>query len=137
LKSANLAICFLGFAIERGEGSFRRSADLGMLASIFDLVSDGLCYKLAAYEQFERVARTTLAPEVAGLLFKLMQKKKNGDLELRGLERGAKALEIIIKHLRVESAWPRSSDIIDAGVILQLVDDILDYRVDLRSQHLN
>src|SRR5438105_381298 len=110
IKSANLAACFLGFSVQRGEQNAQRSAELGCLASIFDLTSDGLKFDEQALAQFSHLVTSTIDCEGAKILLELMDCKRAGSLRFDGLYRGVSALQIIIKHLRAEDAWLRKTN---------------------------
>jgi hypothetical protein len=137
IKAANLAICFLGFSVHRGREYYVRSAELGMLGSIFDLVSDGLQFDHAAVERFERLARRTLDAESARISLDTLERKKYGGFEFDGLSRGIPALRIILKHLKSESFWPNDDDIVEVGLLCQIADDLIDCRDDFAKNELN
>jgi hypothetical protein len=137
MKSANLAICFLGFAGHSGENVFRRSAELGFLASIFDLVSDGLRFESTAMTLFESLVKSTVDKDVAQIIFNLMTRKQERRFTSCGLDRGVDALRIVIKHLQAEDYWASESEIHEAGTLCQIVDDVLDYEKDVARHELN
>lgn len=136
-KAGNLATCFLGFSIHRGEEYYQRAADLGVLASIFDLASDGLNFDCAATDKFRHLSLTILGGEAADILFALMDQKKAGAIPRNGLDRGIAALRVILKHLDAEEAWASDNQIARSGILLQVVDDVLDYSQDITTAHLN
>lgn len=136
-KAGNLATCFLGFSIHTGETYYRKSAELGLLASIFDLTSDGLDFAPSAIEKFRRLSRAILDKNAADILLTLMDQKRMGCLEQNGLDRGIGALRVIVKHLLADSNWRNEGQIIDSGILFQVVDDVLDYARDIKTDHLN
>ena len=44
---------------------------------------------------------------------------------------------VVIKHLKSETVWPHEADIVSTGILLQVVDDLLDYRHDMDRGELN
>ena len=136
-KAANLAMCFLGFSGHRGREYYARSAELGVLGSIFDLVSDSLQFDYVAVEQFERLARKTLHAESARIALETLERKKVGAFEFDGLSRGVPALQIILKHLKSEKFWPNNDEVAKVGVLCQIADDLIDYGDDLAKNELN
>lgn len=130
-------MCFLGFSVGKGEEYCQRSAELGALASLFDLTSDGLLYDKDAVLQFRNFVHEILGPELADLSLSVLNQKRTGGFELDGLYRGVPTLKIIIQHLRAEGYWPNESEIAKAGILCQIVDDIVDYRDDLADGGLN
>jgi hypothetical protein len=136
-KSGNLATCFLGFSTEIGEEYCQRSAELGALASIFDLTSDGLHFDEGAIGRFEALVQEILGSELAALCSDILNQKRSGSFELDGLYRGVPTLKIIVRHLRAEEFWPNENEIVKAGVLCQIVDDVVDYRDDMARGGLN
>ena len=139
LKSGNLAICFVGFSRDSGRRFLERSAELGTLASVFDLVSDGLNYDTAAVGRFHSMVKGILEPEAAEILLALLRQKERGALAATGLSRGCDAMRVILKHLECESRWENNGaqEMERVGILLQIVDDILDMRQDIRKGHIN
>lgn len=136
-KASNLSMCFLGFSIHRGEAYFNRSAELGVLAAIFDLVSDQLKFDSRGVRCFSDLLREVLEPELAAISLDTLNRKKEASFVLSGLERGIPALRVIIRHLHAEESWVTESDVIRVGILCQIVDDVLDYRSDFRRDELN
>jgi hypothetical protein len=136
-KSGNLALCFLGFSIHPGREFSQRSAELGVLASIFDLASDGLKFDTGALHQFRLVVSETVDEGVACIIFNLMTRKQRMELGVGGLDRGVDAVRIVIKHLHAEEVWKSEREIYDIGILCQIIDDVLDYKGDFARQELN
>lgn len=137
IKAANLAICFLGYSIHSGEAWFRRSAELGVLGSIFDLASDGRHFAPTAVRTFRSVVDAITAGETRRMILDLFDRKERRQLPAQGLERGVDALRIVLSHLRVEESWPSEAKIYEVGVLCQVVDDLLDVEGDLARGELN
>lgn len=135
-KSGNLAVCFLGLSVHAGYAAFKRSAELGMLASLFDLVSDELRFNDRYLRYFRDVLTQTVSPEVEAVSAYLLETKKNHSFRMSGLERGVGAFRAIIKHLESEADW-NDFQIVRSGIMLQIVDDLLDHRQDLARDELN
>jgi hypothetical protein len=136
IKAANLAVCFLGFAIRNERRIAHRSVDLGVMASLFDLASDGLRFCPRAITKLNYLATETLGREQASLLLDLMERKRARALLFDGLERGIVSLRLILNHLDAAEAWS-NNDVVRAGIYLQIVDDVLDYRHDVADNELN
>lgn len=137
VKSGNLAMCFLGFSSYRGDEYYQRSAELGVLASIFDLTSDRLKFDDSAVQRFEELVGDILSPELASHSLNVLIQKKCGNFGSDGLDRGAPAMRIIIQHLGADNFWPHDSDVLEAGMLCQIVDDIMDFEHDLARGELN
>lgn len=137
IKAANLSLCFLGFSIHRGREALKRSAQVGMLASLFDLGSDGLHFRPSALAQLQAIVTTTVDHDTAAIIFELMERKRARQIQLCGLERGIDALRIITKHLQSEKMWESEAQFREVGILCQVVDDILDYENDLALGDLN
>jgi hypothetical protein len=137
VKSCNLAACFLGFSVREDERFYRKSAELGFLASTFDLVSDGLHFDSDAFRTYGNLVRALVEPEVAEITLGLMERKRQGRLGAQGLERGIESLRIIIKHLGVEEYWQSEEDLNQVGILCQVVDDVLDFENDIARRELN
>jgi hypothetical protein len=136
-KSGNLAVCFLGLSVHAGYAAVKRSAEIGMLASLFDLVSDELRFNDRYLRYFRDVLTQTVSPEVEAVLVDLLEIKKSSSFRMSGLERGVGAFRAVIKHLESEAGWPSDFQIIRSGIMLQIVDDLLDHKQDLARDELN
>ncbi|MBV9826810.1 MAG: hypothetical protein JO001_14210 [Alphaproteobacteria bacterium] len=108
-----------------------------MLASVFDLASDTLKYEEAALRQFVRLIDQTVEARVAATLLTLMEQKRSGAFGLDGLERGVGAFRAVLSHLRSDEAWADETEVFSTGIRLQIVDDLLDYKKDLKRGQLN
>jgi hypothetical protein len=137
IKSGNLAASFLGLSIRSGPEPIRLSSELGMLAAMFDLVSDGLHFDPCATHLYCKLARDTLDPPVADILLQLLERKAKHAFAHGGLDRGIDAFRVVIKHLRSEEVWQNPADVALTGTLLQVVDDVLDYGHDIRYGELN
>ncbi len=137
IKAANLGLCFLGYSIRSGEAYYRRSAELGVLASIFDLASDGRHFDATAVRKFRSVVDAIANDETARMILDLLDRKQQRQLPVHGLERGVDALRIVLSHLLVQDSWPSEAKIYDVGILCQTVDDLLDSEGDLTRGELN
>jgi hypothetical protein len=137
IKAANLAVSFLGFSIDGGQEFLVRSADLGVLASLFDLSSDGMSFDREAVRRFQTIVQSTLDASTAQIIFDLLSRKKDGAIRVHGLERGVDALHIVLKHLRADVFWKSEADVREVGILCQVVDDVLDYENDIVRGELN
>ena len=108
-----------------------------MLAAVFDLVSDDLKYDLGARTLLKKLSNELLDSSVAELLFDLMSRKQKGGFGLNGLERGVGAFRAVIKHLKSDAHWRDENEILSCGVLLQVVDDLLDIQHDAARGELN
>ena len=121
-----------------GRRYFRKAAELGSLASAFDLVSDGLRYEASAVSRFRLLAAHVLQCDAAEALLQLLSQKMHGALRVDGLSRGSDATQIILKHFGCESRlFELSEGVEEIGVLLQIVDDVLDRKQDARKGHAN
>ena len=76
VKAANLAICFLGFSAATGKSTLRKSAELGCLAALFDLVSDKLNYSPPAIEAFRATVADTVPQEFQSSIISVLERKQ-------------------------------------------------------------
>jgi hypothetical protein len=137
VKGANLTLCFMGFIPKGRTDLFVPCAEIGALAATFDLLSDGLGFSPEARSEFDAYCHRLLSEETRSRLTELLEAKRRGLLGDAGLERGIYAVEIICNHLAVRDYWANAIDINDFGLMCQVADDILDYRQDAGSDHLN
>jgi hypothetical protein len=108
-----------------------------MLAALFDFVSDGLHFDPCATHLYSKLVRETLDPPAANILLHLLERKATHALTHGGLDRGIDAFRVIVKHLRSEDVWKNPVDVALTGTLLQVVDDVLDYRHDISYGELN
>jgi hypothetical protein len=137
VKAGNLSACFLGFCSANDDRNSRRSAELGLLAALFDLCSDQLAYEKSALDRFNQFADCILDRSPAEILRDLMDKKMRKALRNDGLDRGVGAFRVVLKHLQTEAFWEKRINVDDVGLILQIVDDVLDRSHDRRRGELN
>jgi hypothetical protein len=141
-KAANLSINFAGFSNTHFAGLSGKCAHLGIMSSFYDLVSDQSSYDKRLWDKMRSFYPKLLSQQSSKLLEDLLTLKQNNEIGSAGLDRGVHAVKIILSEFgqygeRVENGgWPES-DIELVGVLCQVADDIIDYRYDINSNHLN
>ncbi len=108
-----------------------------MMSSLFDLVSDGLQYKQSAVKEYENICVRILSPLSCKLLVDLLQAKRNKQIPRDGLQRGEIALIVVLDHLLELETFGKSHSTREVGELFQVVDDLLDFDDDNKSDHLN
>jgi hypothetical protein len=136
-KAGNLSICFLGFATKFNAKAVQKSAELGMMSSLFDLVSDGLRYEVSAVEKYLNKCEEIFSQSSSRILTDLLQAKKKNQIPLDGLKRGEIALIVVLDHLGELEEFNKLQSTSEIGELLQIVDDLLDFEEDAKSNHLN
>jgi hypothetical protein len=138
-KSANLGLCYAGFATSTSLRQAWMVGKAGFLCCAYDVVTDWRSFDQDARKVFEKILRkSTSQVEVQKLAIDLYEKELSNTLRDDGLERGEIALRFIIKMMGCEKAMEiKWNNIEEIGRLLQIVDDVLDYEDDLINEDMN
>ena len=137
-KSVRLALCYTGFGTAWNSKEAWRAGEAAFLSCAYDVVTDWRHFDKEARGAFERILSDLSQNELQELAMNLYDKDSNNELSCDGLERGAVALEFILKTMGCEkqraAAW---GDLVKLGELLQIVDDVLDYEDDVTAGEQN
>jgi len=136
-KSVNLTLCYLAF---RSRRSFTQAALAGRAAFLccaYDVVTDwrGFCPQLG--HSYRSILEKYAPPRLVRLACSLYAKDRDGCLQQDGLERGPIAFIFVTGLMGSEPLFAQRGDMDRVGLLLQLVDDILDYEQDMAKGDLN
>jgi len=130
-KSTRLALCYAGFGTPWNFKEAWKAGEAAFLSCAYDVVTDWRHFDKEARTAFERILTDLSQVELQTLAMTLYDKDSNNQLADDGLERGAVALEFILKTMECEkqraAAW---GDLVKLGELLQIVDDVFDYEDD-------
>lgn len=136
LKSINLGLCYGGFISSVDLRKALRAGDVAFCCCAYDVVTDWRSFDSESRDTFE-VILSRHVPEWARVLTKdLYQKELNQTIGLDGLERGVLALEFAVGVIGLQEQFS-SADVREMGVLLQIVDDVLDFEQDCALGELN
>jgi hypothetical protein len=137
-KSIRLALCYAGFATPWNFKEAWKAGEAAFLSCAYDVVTDWRHFDKEARSAFVSILTDLSQVELQKLAITLYDKDLNNHLSDDGLERGAVALEFVLKTMECEkqraATW---GDLIKLGQLLQIVDDVLDYEDDVASGDQN
>jgi hypothetical protein len=131
-KSIRLALCYAGFGTPWNLKEAWKAGEAAFLSCAYDVVTDWRHFDRQARDSFERILTKLSNVELRTLAMTLYDTDSSNQLSGDGLERGAVALEFILKTMECEkqraAAW---GDLNKLGELLQIVDDVFDYEDDI------
>jgi hypothetical protein len=137
-KSIRLALCYAGFATPWNFNEAWKAGEAAFLSCAYDVATDWRHFDQGARSAFESILSKLSTIELRILAMALYDKDSKNQLSKDGLERGAIALEFILKTMGCEhERATRWGDLIKIGELLQIVDDVLDYEDDIAAGELN
>lgn len=135
-KTANLSMCYAGFAQDFSFGQARGAGHAAFLSCAYDVVTDwGKSLDLQA--SYVKVLHSETSPALAEMALDLLKRDLEGTLSDDGLERGVVATEFVLQSMRIREIFDRKCDIRQLGLNLQIVDDVLDYEGDIAEGDQN
>lgn len=137
VKCRNLALLYIGFSQKRTQTEVKGAAKAAFLSCAYDVCSDWREPK--DFSPIFEVIMKAESPDLANIAIHLFQRDIAGKLKQDGLERGVVALIFIAKCMDVHDELDALivGGIEKLGMLMQIVDDILDYKVDLASGDQN
>lgn len=133
-KSALLALCYAGFALDNSYEEACGAGKAAFLSCAYDVASDWRDKKDPKWEdEFAKIVRAEVSPELAEMAINLYRDDVNGKLKHDGLERGIVALRFVLEMMGLQSAYEKKIDVNRLGILLQIVDDVLDYEDDIKA----
>jgi hypothetical protein len=131
-KSIRLALCYAGFGTPWNLKEAIKAGEAAFLSCAYDVATDWRHFDTEARNAFEGILSELSKVELRILAMTLYDKDSKNQLSEDGLERGAVALEFVLKTMECEkqraTKW---GDLIKLGELLQIVDDVLDYEDDV------
>ncbi len=137
LKSVHLALCYRGFAPDCKPRSLMGAGKAAFFCCAYDVVTDWRDFDPKLFESFESLLRRSVPAEAAELALTLYKQEKMDLLTEDGLSRGTVALEFVTKLMNTESYIRQRTDFNHLGIIMQIVDDVLDLEEDKREHKTN
>ena len=137
-KCIRLALCYAGFGTPWSLKEAWKAGEAAFLSCAYDVATDWRHFDEEARGAFERILINLSRVELRILAMALYEKDAKNQLSEDGLERGAIALEFILKTMECQqeraAKW---GDLIKLGELLQIVDDVLDYEDDTAAGDQN
>lgn len=137
-KSRNLALMYVGFSQKNTKAEVEGAGKAAFLSCAYDVCSDWRDNPQDFAQIFsDIVAEET--PNLKHMAVGLFQRDIDGVLEQDGLERGVVALEFIVRCMGVRDEVARLDvgGIENLGLLLQIVDDVLDVEEDKERSDTN
>jgi hypothetical protein len=138
-KSFNLALCYVGFGTSGHPREAWQAGRVAFLSTAFDVATDWRRFDPAAIAAFERILmRSVTDVETRRLALELLDAKRTRAFGHDGLERGVPAVVLILRVMGClterRTQW---GDLAPIGETLQLIDDILDFDLDIATGDAN
>lgn len=137
-KAAHLAALYEGFSPLWSRKRAVAAGRAGFLSCVYDVASDLRHNKPGWRTIFKEILeRETKNPQAATMAIEIYDKDCAGALEFDGLERGIIAFRFILSEMGLIDHFNGITSIDDLGLLLQIVDDVLDYEEDQETNDLN
>jgi hypothetical protein len=136
-KAVNLGLCYRGFAPDSKLRSIVGAGKAAFFCCAYDVVSDWRDFDEAAFLRFSEVLLRSVSTEASAIAKRLYMEERKGILRWDGLSRGVDALQFITLVIGSERHMRENADLHHLGIIMQIVDDVLDWEDDLRSGETN
>jgi hypothetical protein len=137
LKCVNLAVCYRGFVVGRSLPAARKAGKAAFLCCAYDVVTDWRNFDSEAFQQFERILRGEAPAPFVDIAVRLYRQELENRLEDDGLSRGVDALSFVSGLIGSEKHIRQNADFKHVGMILQIVDDVLDFEEDINRKECN
>lgn len=137
LKSVNLALCYRGFVPNGGFEAARNAGRAAFYCCAYDVVTDWRNYDETAFNWFRKLLSQEVGSDLAAIAFKLYEEERRGALQIDGLSRGIDALEFVTRLIGSDEYIRRNLNFRRLGVVMQIVDDVLDLEDDQRDGEIN
>lgn len=137
LKSVNLALCYRGFVPDGNLESAHSAGRAAFYCCAYDVVTDWRNYDESAINWFKGLLNREVRGGLAKIAFNLYEQECKGLLQLDGLSRGIDALEFVTGLIGSDAYIRQNLNFRDLGVVMQIVDDVLDLEEDQRNGEIN
>lgn len=136
-KAANLAFCYQGFGSTFNFKQAEGAGSAAFLSCAYDVTTDWRGENPKWQTIFEQIVRREAQPLLANEAIDLYRKDKTGALKHDGLERGIVAFRFILEMMGLTEDFSKKTNIDNLGILLQIVDDVLDYDNDTATGEIN
>lgn len=139
-KATNLSLCYVGFSYTGSPREVLMAARAGFLCCCYDVVTDwyrGLPGGTRRHAAYLKLLARMAPPDLVTSAEELRLNDVDGRLDQDGLERGVLVVTIITRLIGSYDYFQERCDIGEMGRAMQIVDDVLDFRQDVRSGDLN
>jgi hypothetical protein len=138
-KSVYCSLCYVGLGARGTAREAWKAGQTAFLTTAFDVLTDWRGFSPTGAMVFDALLANIVADRhTRQMALELYERKRLGDFSGDGLERGAMALHLVLRAMDCEfqraSTW---GDLDDVGRTLQLVDDLLDFDLDIARHDLN
>ena len=137
LKSINLALCYRGFIPNKSLKASRNAGRAAFYCCAYDVITDWQDYNENGYQWFRRLLTKDVPEHLASIAFRLYEQERSGGLHFDGLSRGIDALEFVSGLIGSATFIRQNTNLQYLGVVMQIVDDVLDFEEDQRNAELN
>lgn len=137
LKSVNLALCYRGFSPNTNIKSAREAGRAAFYCCAYDVLTDWRKFDQSALVWFHWLLKREVPDDLAEIALKLYQQEYTDTLQLDGLSRGIDALAFVTGLIGSDKYIKQSLDFQHLGVVMQIVDDVLDVEADRRNGETN
>ncbi len=135
-KSANLAVCYVGFAQDISLTQARGAGHAAFLSCAYDVVTDWQ-KPVSLQNTYAGILCKEASNELVVMALGLLDRDLRGVLLEDGLERGVVATESVLRMMSVRDIFDKKCNIQQLGLNLQIVDDVLDYDDDIKQGDQN
>jgi len=137
VKSANLALCYRGFAPNRSLFCARSAGKAAFYCCAYDVVTDWRRFNIDDQKRFKRLLSDALPPKLAAIACSLYDQERADLLTQDGLSRGIDALAFIGGLMGIDSYIRSHTNFEHLGIVMQIVDDVLDLEEDQKAGDVN
>jgi hypothetical protein len=136
-KCSNLGLCYGGFVPTTWtiETAFR-AGDVAFLCCAYDVATDWRSFSPYHRDVLNEVLKELVPSWACEITMDLYEREIAGILRDDGLERGAIAFDFAVGVIGIQSQFTKR-EIAELGVLLQIVDDVLDLESDRANGELN
>lgn len=137
IKSTNFALCYIGFSPSKDFYYAFPAGKAAFLCCAYDVITDWRKFNPSYLIKYKAILASIVPTDLVELSLRLYDAEINNDLQRDGLERGVIALVSVTRLMGVEQTLRDKTNIEELGILLQIVDDVLDYEHDLKNNELN
>ena len=137
LKTLNLALCYRGFVTTRSVSDSMRCGQAAFYCCAYDVITDWRHFDSDRRDWYAKLLRDNLPEKIATLALNLYRDEYENRLKWDGLSRGSVALEFISRLIGNFDELDRQMNVERLGILLQIVDDVLDIEDDIRENSIN
>jgi hypothetical protein len=136
-KSINLALCYRGFSADRSVRVGQKIGRAAFFCCAYDVITDWRAFDPSLCEWFENLLFGEMGFEAAEIARNLYNQEKFGMLQHDGLSRGVAAINFVTRIIGSDAYLHKITDLNQLGLVMQIVDDVIDLEDDRRDQAMN